>query len=87
VPGTELQKAVDDGSFELPDRWGMLQELMWMLEEMEGYRGPFHANHASNYLPLKLRLPRDRQTALEMLRAVLAERDESRLIPEWARRL
>jgi len=87
VPGTELYEAVEDGSFELPDRWGMLQELAWMLEEMDGYRGPFHANHASNYLPLKLRLPRDRETTLNLLQTVLSERDESRLMPEWARGL
>ena len=87
VPGTELFDAVEDGTFELPDRWGMLQELMWMLEEMEGYRGPFHANHASNYLPLKLRLPRDRESALDLLRTVLTERDESQLMPEWVRGL
>ncbi len=54
---------------------------------MDGYRGPFHANHASNYLPLKLRLPRDREPAMELLHNVLAERDESRLTPEWARGL
>ncbi|NOZ78093.1 MAG: B12-binding domain-containing radical SAM protein [Acidobacteria bacterium] len=87
VPGTELFDAVQGGSFQLPDRWGMLRELVWMLEEMEGYRGPFHANHASNYLPLKLRLPRDRESALELMRHVLETRDETRLRPEWARGL
>jgi len=87
VPGTELFAAVEDGSFDLPDRWGMLQELAWMLEEMDGYRGLFHANHASNYLPLKLRMPRDREQALETIRAVIAEKDERRLQPEWARGL
>jgi len=87
VPGTELHSAVEEGRFRLPDRWGMLGELAWMLEEMAGYRGLFHANHASNYLPLKLRMPRDRERALEMIRTVIAERDESRLMPEWARGL
>ena len=87
VPGTEMHSAVEDGSFELPDQWGMLQELQWMFEEMDGYRGVFHANHASNYLPLKLRLPRDRETTIELLKSVVAERDESRLMPEWARGL
>jgi radical SAM superfamily enzyme YgiQ (UPF0313 family) len=87
VPGTELHAAVEDGSFRLPDRWGMLEELGWMLEEMDGYRGPFHANHASNYLPLKLRLPRDREGALALVREVVADRDEARLMPEWARGL
>ena len=87
VPGTELFSAVEDGSFDLPDRWGMLRELEWMLEEMEGYRGLFHANHASNYLPLKLRMPKDRERALKVIRAVIDEKDERRLQPEWARGL
>jgi radical SAM superfamily enzyme YgiQ (UPF0313 family) len=87
VPGTEMHADVQRGVFELPDRWGMLQELQWMLEAMEGYRGVFHANHASNYLPLKLRLPRDREPAIELLASVIAGRDESRLTPEWARGL
>ena len=87
VPGTEMHSAVEEGILELPDRWGMLQELQWMLEEMDGYRGVFHANHASNYLPLQLRLPRDRKATVELLESVIAERDESRLMPEWARGL
>ncbi len=87
VRGTELYEHVLSADFELPDRWGMLRELLWLLEEMDGYRGLFHANHASNYLPLKLRMPRDREGALELLRRVLSERDESHLRPEWARGL
>jgi len=87
VPGTELHTALEDGSFSLPDRWGMLAELEWMLEEMDGFRGLFHANHASNYLQLKLRMPRDRESALKMIRTVIEERDERRLQPEWARGL
>lgn len=87
VPGTELHEDAVSGELVLPDRWGMLQELLWLLEEMDGYRGLFHANHASNYLPLKLRMPRDREGAIELLRRVLSERDESLLRPEWARGL
>jgi radical SAM superfamily enzyme YgiQ (UPF0313 family) len=87
VPGTELYAAVSDGSFELPDRWGLLEELAWLLEAADGYRGPFHANHASNYLPLKLRLPRDREKAIALIRSLLRDRDDSRLMPEWSRGL
>ncbi|MCD4751106.1 MAG: radical SAM protein [Thermoanaerobaculales bacterium] len=87
VPGTEMHDVWESGAFQLPDRWGMLQELQWMLEEMEDYRGPFHANHASNYLPLKLRLPRDRESAIALIREVLESRDEGRLRPEWSRGL
>lgn len=87
VPGTELSRQVEEGRLALPDRWGMLQELGWMLEAMDGYRGLFHANHASNYLPLRLRMPRDREGALELIRDVLGRRDERALVPEWARGL
>lgn len=87
VPGTELYDAAQDGSFELPDQWGMLQELAWLLESSDGYRGPFHANHASNYLPLKLRLPRDRDKGVAMIEALLKERNPEYLVPEWARGL
>jgi len=87
VPGTELWQQVEDGRLALPDRWGMLEELAWMLEAMEGYRGLFHANHASNYLPLRLRLPRDREGAIRLIREVLDRRDERALVPEWARGL
>lgn len=87
VPGTEMHVASERGTFILPDRWGMLQELQWMLEEMEGYRGQFHANHASNYLPLKLRMPKDRESAISTIGRVLESRDEKHLRPEWARGL
>ncbi len=87
VPGTEMAGAIASGRLEELDRWGSLQELVWMLEAMEGYRGPFHANHASNWLPLKLRLPRDRGPALKRLREVLRTRDESDLVPAFARGL
>lgn len=87
VPGTELWEHMQAGTFLLPDRWGMLQELAWMLHAMPDYRGPFFANHASSYLPLKLRLPRDRDGALALLAEVLAQRDERLLVPDWARGL
>ena len=40
-----------------------------------------------NYLPLKLRLPRDRDADVAQIGAVLERRDESLLVPEWARGL
>jgi radical SAM superfamily enzyme YgiQ (UPF0313 family) len=87
VPGTEMHDEWQAGTFKLPDKWGLLQELAWMLESMDGYRGVFHANHASNYLPLKLRLPKDRERAVELIGRVLEKRDESYLRPEWMRAL
>lgn len=87
VPGTEMHDAIRAGTFALPDRWGLLRELQWMLEQMKGYRGQLHANHASSYLPLKLRLPRDHASAIDLLRTVVEARDERYLRPEWSRGL
>lgn len=87
IPGTPLHDEWRAGRFELPDRWGMLEELRGILVAMEGYRGLFHANHASNYLPLRLRMPKDREPALALLGDVLRRRDPSLLVPDSARGL
>jgi len=87
VPGTPLYDELKRGELRLPDQWGMLRELREMLEVMKGFKGQFFANHASNYLPLRLRLPRDREPALQLLDEVLTTRDSSPLRPEWARGL
>lgn len=87
IPGTPLHDEWRAGRFELPDRWGMLEELRGILVAMEGYRGLFHANHASNYLPMRLRMPKDREPALALLGDVLRRRDPSLLVPDSARGL
>ena len=87
IPGTPLHDEWRAGRFELPDRWGMLEELRGILVAMEGYRGLFHANHASDYLPMRLRMPKDREPALALLGDVLRRRDPSLLVPDSARGL
>jgi len=47
----------------------------------------FHTNHASNYLPLRLNLPTDRETGLRAIREILARRDPNLLTPEYRRGL
>ena len=87
VPGTPLAAAAAAGRFELPDRWGLLTELRTLISESRFSRCRFHANHASNYLPLSLNLPVDRRQALERLDQVLRDRDESHLRSEYRRGL
>ncbi len=47
----------------------------------------FHSNHASNYLPLSLNLPADRDRALAGINQVLDRRDDGDLKPEFLRGL
>ena len=82
IPGSPLAAAESAGEFVLPDPWGMLAELETLVERSRPNRCTFHANHASNYLPLRLNLPADRDRGLAMLRGALHHRDASLLTPE-----
>lgn len=85
IPGTPLHRRAERGEFVLPDARSILAELREMLAGTELTRGLFLANHASNYLPLKVRLPSGKADGLAQLDRAL--RGEERLKPESARRL
>ena len=87
IPGTPLHQAVEQGHFVLPDPWTLLQELRILVSESRFSRCRFHSNHASNYLPLSLNLPADREKALVQLDRMLNERDDGELKPEYLRGL
>ena len=85
VPGTPLHDRWERGEFELLDAQGLLAEIREMLSGLNLTRGLFLANHASNYLPLKVRLPSGKDRALAEIDAALA--GLSPLRAESARRL
>jgi radical SAM superfamily enzyme len=85
VPEAPLYKEWKAGSFTIPDAPGMLQELYIMLKNTNLTRGIFYANHASNYLPIRARLPRDKDAVLEKIRKALD--GDVALRPEWLRGL
>jgi radical SAM superfamily enzyme YgiQ (UPF0313 family) len=87
IPGTDLYRQAEEQAFVLPDRWALLRELETIIAESSFTRCRFHANHASNYLPLSLNLPADREAALALLREVMNSRDEARLVSENRRGL
>lgn len=82
IPGTPLYDDFECGRFELPGPREMLLELRAIVEQTK-MRGIFYANHASNYLPLRARLPRDRAEALAQIDAALE--GKVGLKPEWLR--
>jgi radical SAM superfamily enzyme YgiQ (UPF0313 family) len=72
IPGTPLYEDWRTGAFELLDPGEMLAELRILIAETRLSRGLFHANHASNYLPIKARLPRDRDEVVAVIDRALA---------------
>jgi radical SAM superfamily enzyme YgiQ (UPF0313 family) len=87
VPETPLWAAQADGSFVLPSKFRMLEELYTIVAESRFSKCRFSANHASNYLPLTSELPRDKAEVLSVLETVLQRRDERVLVPEMLRGL
>lgn len=85
IPGTPLHEDFTSGKFELPDERGLLMELREMIVHTNLSRGLFFSNHASNYLPVKARLPKGKQQALDQIDGAL--RGEIGLRPEWMRAL
>jgi len=87
VPGTPLFKNYEEGSFSLPDAFGFIEELGIIISHARLTDCFFTSNHASNYLPLRVRLPQDREKALNLISRVLQKGDRGLLRPEYFRGL
>ncbi len=87
VPGTELYSDYEKGEFQLPGPFDLINELKIMIEESDFTNCVFRSNHASNYLPIKATLPRDKELILGEIERVLKEKNEGKLRPEFLRAL
>ncbi|MCA1786035.1 MAG: radical SAM protein, partial [Desulfobacteraceae bacterium] len=85
IPGTELHADHQAGRFQLPSPEEMLAELGQMIASTHLTDGLFHANHASNYLPIRARLPGDKEKTLEQIARALS--GKIKLKPEFMRAL
>ncbi|WP_419659037.1 radical SAM domain protein [Desulfosarcina variabilis str. Montpellier] len=85
MPGTPLYDQYQNGTFELIEPDEMLAELRTMIAETHQTQGMFHANHASNYLPIRARMPKEKAQTLALIDAALAGKVQLR--PEWMRAL
>jgi len=85
IPGTPLYEEFVNKKFELPDERELLIELREMIRHTNLSRGLFYSNHASNYLPVKARLPNGKQDAINLIDRAL--KGEVGLRPEWMRAL
>ena len=87
VPETELYEDYLAGRFVLPDKFGFIRELYLMIANSNFTNCYFTSNHASNYLPVKAYLPRDKEKILKMISSVINEKDLSQIRPEYLRGL
>ena len=87
VPGTPMEKEIETGRLILPSPFGLIQELETMIEHCQFTRCFFASNHASNYLPLRIRMPEEKEDALHRIREVLRRKDPELLRPEYLRAL
>jgi len=87
VQGTPLYDLQEQARFRLPSPFAILAELAEMLEHTGMTRGLFFANHASNYLPVRVRMPAERDKTVEMIRTFVRAGDATLLKPEGMRGL
>jgi radical SAM superfamily enzyme YgiQ (UPF0313 family) len=87
VPGTPIAEEIETGKLVLPTPFGLIEELETMINHCHLTNGFFASNHASNYLPLKIRMPEQKEEALQRIREVLEKKDPRLLRPEFMRAL
>jgi radical SAM superfamily enzyme YgiQ (UPF0313 family) len=85
TPNTPLFQASKSGAFPTLSSQEMLEELSIMIAATDLTNGYFHANHASNYLPIKAKLPQDKEATLQLIAQALA--GKIGLKPEYLRGL
>jgi hypothetical protein len=71
----------------LPDTFGFLRELEIMVARTDFTNCFFTSNHASNYLPIRARMPYEKEKTLRMIQQVVQSGDNRRLRPEYLRGL
>lgn len=71
INGTPLDKMEKEGTFEELHSQTLLQESHDIIQGLELEKTIFRSNHASNYLPLEGRLPKDKNNLLQTLKAAI----------------
>jgi radical SAM superfamily enzyme YgiQ (UPF0313 family) len=87
VAGTPIEEEIKAGRLVLPTPFELIRELGTMIANCQFTQCFFASNHASNYLPLRIRMPQEKEKALKQIRDVLERKDPFLLRPEYMRAL
>lgn len=86
-PKTELYRRMQKGEFELPGPFEILDEMRIIIQGLQVQGTEFRSNHASNYLPIRGRLPEDKQKMLDTINSIIKKNDRRYLRPDYLRAL
>jgi radical SAM superfamily enzyme YgiQ (UPF0313 family) len=87
VPGTTLYSEYASGHFALPGKFDLLKELAIIIEKSDFSSCYFTSNHASNYLPIKARLPQEKEATVATIHSTITKNDVKSLRAEFMRGL
>lgn len=85
MPGTPLHSEYLSGRFALPDKFDLLRELAIIIEKSDFSSCYFTSNHASNYLPIRARLPQEREMSVATIHNTIKKNDVKFLRAEFMR--
>ena len=85
MPGTPLYSEYESGNFTPPDKFNLLRELSSIIEKSDFSGCYFTSNHASNYLPIKARLPSEKEKTVATIYNTIKKNDVKSLRPEYMR--
>ncbi len=85
IDSTPIHKLAESNRFQMPTVECLMRELRIIVAEANPSEAIFRSNHASNYLPIAGRLPRDRDAVLELIDTALS--GDVPLRAEWSRGL
>ena len=85
MPGTPLYSEYESGNFTPLDKFNLLRELSSIIEKSDFSGCYFTSNHASNYLPIKARLPSEKEKTVATIYNTIKKNDVKSLRPEYMR--
>ena len=88
VKGTILYEEEKKGFFTLPGPSDILKEMKVIIENLNLKGTVFRSNHASNFLPLEGRFPKDKEFLINQINSILEDENmEDFLVPDFFRGL
>ncbi len=86
-PGFPIYRRISAGELTMLEPWEVLAEILLMVKDLNLTSCVFRANHASNYLPLKAVLSRDKDALMAKIEKIIEEKNPAALREEWRRGL